>query len=844
MKSRCCGSKTPWAKKHKAAGADDKEHQSADHAEYAGEQPERLVELVDALGQAPNISDQVAGAASQESSDTKTITKLLSKTPLAVTKPLSNKNIDDLFYHYLSHQKDPELFDEKEKKALGQLFFIFQQQLLLNANSTKSVQGGSSISTLTNVSSKLPQYENNFSRHSPTLVPIFVKKDVSNTAKPGRKPMKQLLTKIANMDLDKKSHFLFPVFASMSYGNLNEAWAFEYFNENVLKPGLETLRGCSSFRGLRYRPSYRFVFGPAKEFSATPDGSFYDRNARGNEKPIAVVEAKSPNIDIKEGFLEFQRIFRDTETLGIRGLSVKALEFVSIINQSLHQMLATRTNVALITNHNSTMVIKANLAHLKQRLLESDRAVIDMTGRVYTDVVIDNVFAIDADDGDAGYAQNICGALLEAFQITDIDAEVDFDKTRIKKKTQDELVDLLVKMDKAHVCDVLRQKKAFFETIVCEKFLGLAGSDELLDMEYYGLLEIISNDPKENIDKLTMTNAVDTSLSFQRLQTSSFGDVVPKIISGKQPWTRWSTVLQVDNHVLKCYDPFLMVESKYIIRNDAIRKAGLSFLFFQYEVATYKQLLLCKVDCIPNVVSFGYLDSGDVFNQLLSKVEAVSAAAAAETRKQTNLGGKSSAGSVGTFDTSGAIGTGSTGTKDRAGGDTHEREKLQQLFILENKPVAEIPFNALYIQMEHIRPARRKMPFIDIAKSALVGLCRIHCAGVSHRDINRSNVLLGHRGDEPDKVFFLDFGLSKVYGNGRGKGAKPLLDDLLNPVNSDNKKNQADFAEDYKKLEKIYPGIKFLRKQIDIEIESLVNNEIENCNYWHILQAQLTPLVS
>lgn len=104
--------------------------------------------------------------------------------------------------------------------------------------------------------------------------------------------------------------------------------------------------------------------------------------------------------------------------------------------------------------------------------------------------------------------------------------------------------------------------------------------------------------------------------------------------------------------------------------------------------------------------------------------------------------------------------------------------------------------------------------------------------------------MLGHRGDEPDKVFFLDFGLSKVYGNGRGKGAKPLLDDLLNPVNSDNKKNQADFAEDYKKLEKIYPGIKFLRKQIDIEIESLVNNEIENCNYWNILQAQLTPLVS
>ncbi len=141
--------------------------------------------------------------------------------------------------------------------------------------------------------------------------------------------------------------------------------------------------------------------------------------------------------------------------------------------------------------------------------------------------------------------------------------------------------------------------------------------------------------------------------------------------------------------------------------------------------------------------------------------------------------------------------------------------------------------------MEHIRPARHKMPFIDIAKSALVGLCRIHCAGVSHRDINKSNVLLGRVGDKPDKVFFLDFGFSKVYGNGRGKAAKPLLDDLLNPINSDNKKNQADFVKDYEKLKKIYPGIRSLITQIGIDIGSLVTNEIENCNYWSILQSKL-----
>ncbi len=57
---------------------------------------------------------------------------------------------------------------------------------------------------------------------------------------------------------------------------------------------------------------------------------------------------------------------------------------------------------------------------------------------------------------------------------------------------------------------------------------------------------------------------------------------------------------------------------------------------------------------------------------------------------------------------------------------------------------------------------------IHILRQTLVGLQFAHQLGILHRDIKPNNIMLFARGDDPDRVKLVDFGIAKMYGEATG----------------------------------------------------------------------------
>lgn len=325
------------------------------------------------------------------------------------------------------------------------------------------------------------------------------------------------------------------------------------------------------------------------------------------------------------------------------------------------------------------------------------------------------------------------------------------------------------------------------EKLVDHYFLNLQNSGELLDLEFYGLHAFISTFQQN--DQFKLANRNGTMIEFEKITTSKFGTRVPKIIAGSAPQERWSLIISFQQ-VYKIFDPNRLPQYITLMHNKSLGSVGLAIAFFDYEMACYQRLMKYRVDCVPNVLGYGHIMDD--------------------------------------------------WAPDNNSGSIRKRHKLLDLREAEDMPLSKLPVSGFFIKLTKVKKVAKLTAKDWVMRSAAVGLCKIHSAGIAHRDIKKDNILLGLMANGPSrakKVIYVDFGFSKVY-RPRGQGSRvEILNDL---IKHNRKDNENDFLKDYEQLDNVFDHSLldyFLRK--GVSMRSLVENEIANNEHWMVLESKL-----
>ncbi len=101
-------------------------------------------------------------------------------------------------------------------------------------------------------------------------------------------------------------------------------------------------------------------------------------------------------------------------------------------------------------------------------------------------------------------------------------------------------------------------------------------------------------------------------------------------------------------------------------------------------------------------------------------------------------------------------------------GETEDGMLFLVMELLEGRTLGEV-----LAQEGALEPARA----LHIIDQVFASLGEAHARGIVHRDLKPENIFLVHRGDDPDFVKVLDFGLAKVFHSDTGEEAQNITQD-------------------------------------------------------------------